>query len=236
MKLRVLIDTLFFVCYYINGDNMVKISASLLSCKDNLEDALNEFNNINIDYIHLDIMDGKFVPYTSFNDNEINYIINNSNVPLDVHLMVLDVDYYINKFDLSNVHYITFHYEILKDIGIIKKIKEHNIKCGISINPSTKVEVLYDLLPFIDMVLVMSVNPGQGGQKFIDKSLEKIKKLREFIDKSKLNVIISVDGGINNNTAKYCIKNGVDMLVIGSALVNSDDKNKFIEMCKDINI
>ena len=236
MKLRVLIDTLFFVCYYIIGDNMVKISASLLSCKDNLEDALNEFNNINIDYIHLDVMDGKFVPYTSFNDEEINYIINNSNVPLDVHLMVLDVDYYINKFDLSNIHYITFHYEILKDIGIIKKIKAHNIKCGISINPDTEVEVLYDLLPFIDMVLVMSVNPGQGGQKFIDKSLEKVKKLREFIDKSKLNVIISVDGGINNNTAKYCIKNGVDMLVIGSALVNSDDKNKFIEMCKDINI
>ena len=114
----------------------------------------------------------------------------------------------------------------------IKKIKDLGIKVGISIKPNTQVEEIYDILPLIDLVLIMSVEPGQGGQKFIPESLEKIEKLNKKIKNLNLNVLISVDGGINNNSAIECKENGVDILVIGSALLNSADKKKFIKDCK----
>lgn len=146
--------------------------------------------------------------------------------------MVRDVEDYIYHYAMLNTEYITFHYEVLKDLKIIKKIKNYGIKCGISVKPSTDIELIYELLPYIDMVLIMSVEPGRGGQKFIDNSLNKIKKLKDYIKKNNLNVIISVDGGINNNTGVNCVKNGADMLVVGSALINSNDKENFIKELK----
>ena len=210
---------------------MTKVSASILSVND-LDDTIKELNTLDIDYIHLDIMDGKFVPNTSFTYDQIKKIIEVSEKPFDVHLMVRDVEDYIYHYAMLNTEYITFHYEVLKDLKIIKKIKKYGIKCGISVKPSTDIELIYELLPYIDMVLIMSVEPGRGGQKFIDNSLNKIKKLKDYIKKNNLNVIISVDGGINNNTGVNCVKNGADMLVVGSALINSNDKENFIKELK----
>lgn len=210
---------------------MTKVSASILSV-NNLDDTIKELNTLDIDYIHLDIMDGKFVPNTSFTYDQIKKIIEVSEKPFDVHLMVRDVEDYIYHYAMLNTEYITFHYEVLKDLKIIKKIKNYGIKCGISVKPSTDIELIYELLPYIDMVLIMSVEPGRGGQKFIDNSLNKIKKLKDYIKKNNLNVIISVDGGINNNTGVNCVKNGADMLVVGSALINSNDKENFIKELK----
>ena len=210
----------------------MKISASLLSARNNLETITKELNNLDIDYIHLDIMDGLFVPNTSYTDEEINLIMNITNKKLDVHLMVNDIDKYVNYYLKDNVESITFHYEAMNDINIINKIKNNGIKCGISIKPNTNVEEIYHLLPLIDKVLVMSVEPGKGGQKFIPNSLDKISKLRKKIDSLNLNVLISVDGGINNNSATQCIENGVDILVIGSALTNSENKELFINQIR----
>ena len=208
------------------------ISASLLSCKDNLESITKEFNNLDIDLIHLDIMDGEFVPYTSFTYDEIKTIVNNTNKPLDVHLMVNNIDEYIYDYAMLNTKFITFHYEALNDLKVIDKVKSYGIRCGISIKPNTDVEQIYDILPLIDMVLIMSVEPGRGGQKFIESSLDKIKKLNNKIKELCLDVLISVDGGINDKTGIKCVENGADILVIGSALANSDDKVSFIEKCK----
>ena len=211
---------------------MIKVSASLLSARDNLDNMIYTMNNLDIDYIHLDIMDGLFVPNTSYTDDEINNIMNNSKKMIDVHLMVNDLEKYINYYIKDNVESITIHYEALKDLNVIDQIKNKNIKCGISIKPDTKVESIYHLLPFIDKVLIMSVEPGSGGQPFIPSSLDKISKLRKKIDSLNLNVLISVDGGINNNSAKECIESGVDILVIGSALTNNSNKSDFISQIK----
>lgn len=194
------------------------ISVSLLSMRDNLLYYLNELNNSNIDYIHLDMMDGLFVPNKTYTYDEIKLIVDNTNKPLDVHLMVEDINDYIKDYISYNTEYITFHYEAMKDISIINKIKSHNIKCGISIKPSTEVEQIYDLLDKIDLVLIMSVEPGKGGQEFIQNSLTKIEKLKEEINKRNLNVKISVDGGINKDTGKKSLESGADILVIGTSI------------------
>lgn len=211
---------------------MVKISASLLSARDNLEKTIEEINNLDIDYIHLDIMDGKFVPNTSFTYEEIKTIISSINKPLDVHLMVKNIDEYIYDYAMLNTEYITFHYETIHSLKTIKKIKDYGIKCGIAIKPSTNVEEIYDLLPYIDLVLVMSVEPGKGGQKFIEGSQLKIKKLKDKIKSLDLHVLVSVDGGINITTSNLCKQSGVDILVIGSALTNNDDKREFVNNVK----
>ena len=212
---------------------MTKVSVSLLSNKKNLEEYIKEVNNLDVDYIHLDIMDNKFVPYTSFTYDEIKKIIGLSNKPFDVHLMVNNIDEYIYQYAMLNTEYITIHYEALTDLKVIDKIKSYGIKCGISVNPNTDIELIYDILSRIDLVLIMSVTPGKGGQEFINSSLEKIKKLKEFITKKNLNIIISVDGGINKNSSVECVKNGADILVIGSALSNENNKSIFLSDIKN---
>ena len=212
---------------------MTLISASLLSCRDNLKEITKDFNNLDIDYIHLDIMDGKFVPYNSFTDDEIKIISDNTNKPFDVHLMVNDPLKYISKYANLNTSYITIHYEAITDLKIFDVIKSYGIKVGISIKPNTEVDEIFDLLPLVDLVLVMSVEPGRGGQEFIKSTLDKINKLSKKIKSLNLDVLISVDGGINNNNSNECKINGVKMLVIGSALANSNDKNLFISQCKN---
>lgn len=211
---------------------MVKISASLLSARDNLDNMIYILNNLDIDYIHLDIMDGLFVPNTSYTDEQISSIMTNSKKMIDVHLMVNDLEKYINYYIKDNVESITIHYEALKNLNVIDQIKNNNIKCGISIKPDTPVESIYHLLPLIDKVLIMSVEPGKGGQPFMPSSLDKISKLRKKIDSLNLNVLISVDGGINNSSAIECIESGVDILVIGSALTNNSNKSGFISQIK----
>ena len=187
----------------------MKISASFLTI-DNIEN-VNKLVNCDIDYLHLDIMDGIFVS----NKNEVFNITNKK--PLDVHLMVNDVYKYIDIYKKLNPLFITFHYEAVTDVlDAINYIKKFNIKVGLSIKPSTKVEEIIPYLPYLDLVLVMSVEPGLGGQQFIMDTIDKIKKLKEL----KGNYLIEVDGGINDNTIK--LVNDADIVVVGSYITSGD--------------
>jgi len=203
---------------------MVKVSTSLLSVnKDILIDSIKNLNETNTDFIHYDVMDGQFVNNTFFPNDEINIINKYVEKPLDVHLMVNDPTEYINFYKNLNPTYITIHYEIDNYRKYINMIKENNIKVGISIKPNTPIEELYEILDEIDLVLIMSVEPGKGGQTFNEDSLIKIKKLRKYIDVNQLNTVIEVDGGINDITSKQCVSSGADILVCGSYITNSDD-------------
>jgi len=202
---------------------MVKVSTSILSIKNNLIDNIKKVNETDTDFIHYDVMDGKFVPDIAFSFDSIGTINKYVTKPLDVHLMVSNPKDYINFYKSLNPEYITIHYEIDDCQQYIDIIKENNIKVGISIKPNTKVEVLYDILDKIDLVLIMSVEPGKGGQQFIDNSLIKIQKLRKYINDNNLNTLIEVDGGINDITSKKCIDSGVDILVSGSYITNSEN-------------
>jgi ribulose-phosphate 3-epimerase len=213
---------------------MVKISISFLSMRDNLLANIREFNNTNIDYIHLDIMDNIFVSNSSYNYNEIKTIVGCTNKPLDIHLMVNNLDKYINDYNMYNTEYITIHYEAMLDTNVISKIKSYGIKCGISIKPSTQVEQIFDLLDKIDLVLIMSVEPGEGGQEFIDSSYEKIYKLKQEIKRRNLNVKISIDGGINEKNIKTCIDKGIDIVVLGSYMLKIQNIKEEVDKLKDI--
>ena len=204
----------------------MKISASFLSIKDNLKENINLLTNCDIDYLHLDIMDGKFVPNQTWSIYDIKNVINYDK-PLDVHLMVNDVYKYIDEYQILKPEFITFHYEISLDIlDIINYIKKYNIKVGLSIKPSTKIEEIIPYLPYLDLVLVMSVEPGFGGQSFIMECIEKIKKLKEL----KSNYLISVDGGINDQTIS--LVKDADIVVVGS-YITSGNYLKNIEKLKE---
>lgn len=207
----------------------MKISASYLSIKDNLKENINKLTECGIDYLHLDVMDGKFVENKTLDFEKIEKIINNKK-PLDVHLMVEDVRSYIDLYKNLNPCFITFHYEINYDImSLVMYLKQNNIKVGMSIKPNTKVESLIPYLPFIDLVLVMSVEPGKGGQKFLDNSVKKINKLIELRNKFDYNYLIEVDGGINDETIS--LVNNVDIVVIGSYITsgNYEDRIKNVK-------
>jgi ribulose-phosphate 3-epimerase len=195
------------------------ISASFLSIKDNLKENISKLTKSDIDYLHLDIMDGKFVKNSTYTIDEIKNIINYDK-KLDIHLMVSDVKKYIDDFKCLNPYFITFHYEASCDImSLINYIKSLNIKVGIAINPNTDVSVIDAYLPYIDLVLIMSVAPGEGGQKFIESSINKIKYLKDERIKNNYNYLISVDGGINDETIK---KVKSDIAVSGSYITNGD--------------
>jgi len=198
----------------------MKIAASYLSIKENIKENIDKLTNCNIDYLHVDVMDGIFVENTTKDFNELEKVINN-NKPLDVHLMVEDVPKYIEQYKNLKPEFITFHYEINYDVmSLVMYLKNNNIKAGISIKPGTKVEALIPYLPFVDLVLVMTVEPGKGGQKFIEESIDKIKKLIELKDRNNYDFLIEVDGGINNDTIKKVSM--VDIAVIGSYITNGN--------------
>lgn len=194
----------------------MKISASFLSIKDNLKENIARLTQTDIDYLHLDIMDGNFVENKTWDIEQIKGIIN-YNKPLDIHLMVDDVYKYIDQFQVLKPIYITFHYEINYDImKVIEYIKQYGIKVGLSIKPETDVEQILPYLPYIDLILVMSVDPGSGGQTFISNTTDKIEKLRAIDG----NFLIEVNGGINIDTIDL-VKN-VDIIVVGSYITNGD--------------
>ena len=198
----------------------MKISASFLSIKDNLKENIDLLTKCDIDYLHLDIMDGIFVKNKTWDISEIKNLIN-YNKPLDVHLMVKDVYKYVDEYQELNPEFITFHYEVDLDImDIINYIKKYNIKVGLSIKPNTKVDEIIPYLPYLDLVLVMSVEPGEGGQKFIINSVDKIKKLKEL----KGDYLIEVDGGINDSTIS--LVKDVDIAVIGSYITSGNYEEK----------
>lgn len=218
---------------------MVEISTSILTVEK--EGAILKFYNLetaHTDYFHIDVMDGKFVEKntTQIMLEYAQTIKQISNLPLDVHLMVEDVTQFVEEYIAINPNIITFHYEAVKNkeeiLKIITKIKENNIKVGISIKPATPVEEIYELLPYIHMVLIMTVEPGKGGQKLIPETVEKVRILKEYMNKNNIEIDIEVDGGINKQTIEQVKQAGVDIVVAGSAIINSDDYKKAINELK----
>ena len=191
---------------------MKEVSGSFLSNNDKLYE-INRLNNSNVDYIHFDVMDGKFVSNKNITVSELPKLIDNVKKKIDIHFMVSNPDKYIEKICYYNLEYITIHYEIKNLEDYIDKIKNYGFKVGIAIKPETDIEKIYYLLDKINLVLIMSVEPGKSGQKFINVS-DKINKLKQEIINRKLNVKISVDGGINEEVLTYVKE--ADILVSSS--------------------
>lgn len=204
------------------------ISTSILSIKDNLEGNIQKLDLTKTDFLHIDVMDGIFVPNNSVAIDVYEELLNDISTPLDVHLMVQNVKEYIDLYAKLKPLIITFHYEAISNhLEIIDYIKSLNIKVGISIKPSTKVEQIVSLLPYLDLVLVMSVEPGYGGQEFIYDSHIKINELDQIRKEKNYAYLIEVDGGVNDITSKLC-KNA-DILVVGSFITDSDNYQLQIE-------
>ncbi len=199
----------------------MKISASFLSSK-NIPKDLEKLNDTDVDYIHVDFMDGKFVSRKTMPFREMRHVSDYTSKRLDVHLMVDEPSKYIPLFAELNAEYITFHVEVEEDIvEDLQMIKDYSIKCGLAIKPDTKVSSLVPYLPYLDLILVMSVEPGEGGQEFIMESEKKIEEVRDLIRSYHVDAIISVDGGINDQNISLC--RDADMVAVGSYLIHSDN-------------
>ena len=199
----------------------MKVSASFLSSRDLVKD-LKTLDLTDVDYIHLDIMDGKFVDNKTMPYSELKHIHKYTSKRLDVHLMVENPEKYIPLYAALNAEYIVFHVEVDSDImKCLKMIKQYSIKAGLAIKPNTSVSELVPYLPYLDMVLVMSVEPGKGGQSFIDGSEERINEVRELLNSYNIPAVINVDGGINNETRKYC--DSADIVTVGSYIIGSEN-------------
>ena len=210
------------------------ISPSLLSADFlHLADDIKMLNESQADWYHLDIMDGVFVPNISYGIPVVQAINKMATKPLDVHLMIVDPDRSFEAFKEAGASIITFHYEASTHVHrSIQKIKSLGIKAGVVLNPHTPVSVLEDVLGDLDLVLLMSVNPGFGGQKFIERTYAKIEKLRDMIDRNGYNTLIEVDGGVNTENASKLFAAGANALVAGNAVFKSEDPKKTIELLK----
>lgn len=209
--------------------NKIKISPSILASDfANLASEIKKVEQAGADWIHLDVMDGHFVPDVTIGPPVIKALRKVTSLPFDVHLMISNPEKYIEKYRKAGADIITFHYEAAPDkaLSIINQIKASGAKAGIAIKPSTKVEEIYDLLPHLDQVLVMTVEPGAGGQGFMSETLPKIKAIRQKAGK---NLTIQVDGGINQDTGALCRDAGADSLVAGSYVYNSKNISEAIE-------
>ncbi len=218
---------------------MVEISTSILTMeKANEAETILSLEKAKTDYFHIDVMDGKFVEKDTYNKMReyADYIKRISNLPMDVHLMVENVEKGIEDFSAVEPNIITFHLEACKDeeevYKNIKLIKDSNAKVGISVKPNTKIEEVYKYLPYIHMVLVMTVEPGKGGQTLLTDMLEKVKTLKQYIDSQNLEVDIEVDGGINLATHEKVKAAGANILVSGTAILKATDYKVIIDELK----
>ena len=216
--------------------NNIKISPSILSADfSKLGSQIQDLEKAQADLIHIDVMDGHFVPNITIGPEVINKLRKYTSLPFDVHLMISPVHRFIENFAQAGADIITIHPEATNNlISSIKKIKSYNKKAGISLNPGTPVNKVLPVLNLIDLVLVMSVNPGFGGQKFMEETLEKVKILRKEIDSKKFKVQIEIDGGINFENSKMAKEAGVDILVSGTTIFkeNGGDLKKNIQLLK----
>ena len=210
------------------------ISPSLLSANFlELGREIEMLNESEADWFHLDIMDGVFVPNISFGFPIVKFIKKFAQKPLDVHLMIIQPERYINEWKNSGADILTVHYEACTHLHrTIQEIKNLGMQAGVSLNPHSPVCLLKDILPELDMVLIMSVNPGFGGQSFISQSLEKIKELREMANLYNPNLIIQVDGGVDKHNYKEIVKAGANCLVAGSAVFGSENPMEIINVFK----
>ena len=216
----------------------IQISPSILSADfSQLGKEIRKLEDAGADMIHVDVMDGHFVPNLTIGPPVIKALKKDSSLPFDVHLMISPVHKYIESYANAGADIITIHPEATDDLlGSINKIKELKKKVGISLNPETKIEIVKEFLDQIDLILVMSVNPGFGGQKFMPEVLDKVKKLDEIRKSLKLNYVIEIDGGINFENSKLAISSGVDILVSGTTIFknNNGDIKRNIDLLKSI--
>ena len=214
----------------------IKISPSILSADfSKLGSEIQDLEKAKADLIHIDVMDGHFVPNITIGPEVISKLRKYTSLPFDVHLMISPVDNFIKDFAEAGADIITIHPEATNDlVNSIKKIKSYNKKAGISLNPETSVEKVLTVLNLIDLVLIMSVNPGFGGQKFIKETLEKVKILKKEIDSKNLKTQIEIDGGINFENAKLAKEAGVNIIVSGTTIFkeNGGDLKKNIQLLK----
>lgn len=218
---------------------MVEISTSILNIKeDEIVKKIYELETSKTNYFHIDVMDGEFVEN---NTQDLmlkysEYIKHISNIPLDVHLMVKDIESFVKSYLILEPSIITFHLEACKDkeeiFKYIELIKDSNCKVGISIKPNTSIEEIKEFLPYVHLCLVMTVEPGKGGQKLITSTISKIEELKKYIDENNLETFIEVDGGINLNNIETIKNVGVDIVVSGSAIVNSNNSKEVILQMK----
>lgn len=215
---------------------MVKLAPSILSA--NFADLLNDVmrvENAGADWLHIDIMDGHFVPNISFGPMVVKALKGKVDMPFDVHLMIENPDQYIKDFVDAGAYIITVHAEASIHLHrTIQLIKSYGVKAAVSLNPSTSLSSIEEILGDVDMILLMSVNPGFGGQSFIPSTLSKIKRLRKMIDDQGLNVEIQVDGGVKLDNAAEVIDAGATVLVAGSAVFGADNLNKRVADFKEI--
>ena len=208
-------------------ERSIKIAPSVLSADfAKMGEEIKSVEKAGADIIHLDVMDGVFVPNITFGIKMVADVRRITSLPLDCHLMIVHPEKYVKDFAKAGADYITVHYEAcgesLKDT--LLQIRENNVKCGLVINPDTSVEKVENLIPLCDMVLVMSVFPGFGGQKFIADVLDKCRAIRKIIDENNLDCLLEIDGGINADTAKSAREAGCDVLVAGSAVFGAPDR------------
>lgn len=212
------------------------IAPSVLSADFlNLGRDIEMLNQSKAEWIHLDIMDGLFVPNISFGIPVVQAIRKATTKTLDVHLMIEQPERYITAFADAGADILTLHYEASRHLHrAMQQIRDADMKAGVVLNPHTPVELLQDLLPYLDLVLLMSVNPGFGGQKFIPQILDKTVRLKKMIEKRGLEVLIEVDGGVNAETAAQLFDAGADALVAGSYVFGSEDPQKTIERLLEV--
>jgi ribulose-phosphate 3-epimerase len=210
------------------------VSPSLLAADfGNLGKEVLMINNSQADWLHLDIMDGVFVPNISFGFPVLEFVKKVSTKPLDVHLMIVDPDRYISRFSEAGANILTVQYEACTHLNrTVSEIRNLGMKAGVALNPHTPVSLLKNVLPYIDLVLIMTVNPGFGGQSFIEESYNKIIELKSMIDLRGCKVLIEVDGGIDTNNSDKLIKSGVNVLVAGNSIFRSKDPVAVIEKLK----
>lgn len=215
------------------NDNLL-ISPSILAADfSDIVTALDEIRESGTDYVHVDVMDGMFVPNISFGPKFVKDMRKHSDLIFDVHLMIEEPERYIKQFADAGSDIITIHHEATRHTHkAISEIKALGLEAGIAINPGTSVSSISAILPFVDYVLVMSVNPGFGGQSFIEESANKVAELCELRDNEGYNYLINIDGGISEKTIKSVASAGVDMIVAGSAFFSSPDKKGFVENMK----
>ncbi len=219
---------------------MVEVSTSILNV--NPEESIKTFYDLEVahtDYFHIDVMDGIFVQNDteSIMEKYAEYLKHITTIPLDVHLMVQNIKEKIDKFLIYNPRTITFQIEATKSkeevLDLIKYIKENNCKVGIAIKPDTKVEEVYKYLPLVHQILIMTVEPGEGGQKLIEFTIEKIRSVKEFIQDNDIDIDIEVDGGINIENIKILKEAGANIIVAGTCIINSDDYKETIQQLKN---
>jgi ribulose-phosphate 3-epimerase len=202
----------------------------------NLEAEMNMINSSNADWLHVDIMDGNFVPNISFGQEIVDTIHKLCKKPLDVHLMVANPDKYADEFIDKGASSLTFHIEAnVHAHRLLHHIRSRGVKAGIAINPQTPVSCLSDILEDIDLVCIMSVNPGFGGQKFIYRALQKIRELRTMMEERNIEAHIEVDGGIGLHNAEEVLKSGADVLIAGNAVFRDKSPLQVIQQLKDLN-